>query len=149
MSNPNGNIKHGHHGTLTYARWKSMMQRCCNPSASNYPHYGGKGIAVWEPWRESFECFLADMGECAGPDMTLDRLDNSIGYRPDNCIWSTKAQQNRNRSHCVPLTHAGRTMNMADWAREIGMTPNALRMRLRLGWTVERALTTPTKARPT
>lgn len=44
--NKNGNLKHGGHGTLTYARWKSMMQRCYTKTASNYRYYGGIGISV-------------------------------------------------------------------------------------------------------
>lgn len=147
MSNPQGNIKHGHHGTLTYARWKSMLQRCCNPNASNYRYYGAKGVTVWDAWRESFEAFREDMGECPSSAMTLERLDNTIGYRPDNCIWMERSQQARNRSNCVHLTHAGRTMIVADWAKELGVSANALRQRLALGWSAERTLTTPIKRR--
>jgi len=33
--NKRGNPKHGGHGTLTYARWKSMMQRCYTTTAAN------------------------------------------------------------------------------------------------------------------
>lgn len=145
----NGNIKHGGHGTLTYARWKSMMQRCNNPKADNYPHYGGKGITVCERW-QSFAAFLTDMGECPSKLMTLDRIKNDHGYEPGNCRWATKAEQNANRpSHAVMLTHAGTTRSLSEWALAIGMTPNALQMRLRLGWSVERALTQPVKARTT
>lgn len=146
MTNYIGNIKHGGHGTLTYARWKSMMQRCHQPTATNFKHYGAKGIVVCDRWRD-FAQFLKDMGECPGREYTLDRLDNTKGYDPVNCRWATMAEQNRNRSHCVALTHAGRTMILRDWAAEIGITPNALAQRLYLGWSVERALTTPIKKR--
>ena len=145
--NPNGNIKHGGHGTLTYSRWKSMMQRCHNPNAENYLYYGAIGIAVCDQWRKSFPTFLADMGECPGKDWTVERLDNSVGYTPENCIWATKAQQNKNRSCCVEITFNGVTMNITDWANHVGMTPNALAMRLRLGWSIERAITQPIKSR--
>ena len=148
MSNAR-NSKHNGCGTLTYARWKSMIARCYQVNASNYKYYGAKGITVWEPWRKSFATFLADMGECPSRDMTVERLENEIGYRPDNCIWATKADQNKHRSHCVPLTYNDRTMNLADWAIEVGMSPNALAMRIRLGWSVERALTQPLKKRTT
>jgi hypothetical protein len=146
MSNPRGNIKHGGHGTLTYARWKSMMQRCHQPSATNFKNYGGNGIAVCERWHD-FVAFRADMGECPSKGETLDRIDNTKGYEPGNCRWATMAEQNRNRSSCIELTHAGRTMILRDWATEIGITPNALAQRLYLGWSVERALTTPIKKR--
>lgn len=143
--NPRGNIKHGGHGTPTYARWKSMMQRCNDSNADNFKHYGGKGISVCERWRD-FAAFRTDMGECKSGE-TLDRIDNSKGYEPGNCRWATMAKQNRNRSHCVEISFQGRTMILRDWAVEIGISPNALAQRLYLGWSVERALTTPLKKR--
>lgn len=146
MANPKGSLKHGGHGTLTYARWKSMMQRCYTESVSNYKYYGAKGITVCERWHD-FSTFRADMGECPGKEFTLDRIANSNGYEPGNCRWATKAAQNRNRSRCIDLTHQGRTMILRDWAAETGMSPNALAQRLYLGWSVERALTTPLKKR--
>jgi hypothetical protein len=80
---------------LTYKIWGSMRQRCENPNAENYPYYGGRGIAVCERWQK-FENFLADMGE--KPDgLSIDRIDNSKGYEPGNCRWTTSSEQNRNR----------------------------------------------------
>lgn len=147
--NPNGNRKHGGAGTLTYARWKSMIQRCTNPAATNFKHYGGSGIVVCERWRTSFEAFLADMGECPNKASTLDRIKNDKGYEPGNCRWATMAEQNRNRTHCVLLTHNGITQNITDWATTLGMRPQTLTERLRLGWSTERALTQPLKPRTT
>lgn len=144
--NANGNLKHGQHGTLTYARWKSMMQRCNDPKHARYAYYGGRGITVCERWQQ-YPAFLEDVGECPSTGMTLDRLKNDVGYEPGNCQWATKADQNRNRSHCVRLTHNGVTMNATDWALAVGMAPNTLLQRLYLGWSTERALTTPVKSR--
>lgn len=146
MANPYGNIKHGGCGTLTYARWKSMMARCHNPNATNYKYYGALGMAVCERWHD-FTSFLADMGECPARSMTLDRKENSKGYEPGNCQWATQAAQNKNRSHCVQLTFNGITQNASDWAALVGITPNALNQRLYLGWSIERALTQPLKKR--
>ena len=147
MSNPNGNVKHGGHGTLTYARWKSMMQRCHDPKHDAFYRYGAIGITVCERWQD-FASFLTDMDECPDKSMTLDRLKSERGYEPGNCRWATKAEQNRNRpSHAVMLTHAGETKSLTDWAAAIGMTANALRMRLQIGWSVEQALTTPLKGK--
>jgi len=87
------------------------------------------------------------MGCCPDRGMTLDRIDNRIGYEPGNCQWATMAAQNRNRSHNIELTHQGRTMILCDWAEEIGMSANALAMRIRLGWSTERALMQPLKSR--
>lgn len=143
--NQHGNIKHGGHGTLTYSRWKSMMQRCNDPKARNYPRYGGSGIKVCERWHD-FASFLADMGECPSKIHTVERLKGDVGYESPNCRWATKAEQSRNRpSFCVQLTYKGVTKNATDWATEMGISPNTLFMRIRLGWSTERALTAPLK----
>ena len=144
--NPNGNIKHGAHGTLTYARWRSMMQRCRVKSASNYKYYGALGITVCDRWL-NYSNFLADMSECPDKSLTLDRLDNSKGYEPGNCKWATQSDQNKNRRHCAYITYNGETKIMADWARQYGMSPNALAQRIYMGWELERALHLPLKSR--
>lgn len=142
-----GNVKHGLHGTLTYKRWKSMRRRCSESNTQKSKYYASKGIVVCERWHV-FENFLADMGECPNESMTLDRIDNLIGYQPGNCRWVNQREQNRNRSHCIDLTHNGKTMILVDWANEVGITPNLLRLRLfKLKWPVEKALSTPVKAK--
>lgn len=144
--NPNGNIKHGGHGTTTYKRWKAMLQRCTsNPEAEHFKNYAARGLTVCDRWRESFEAFRDDMGECPDSTMTLDRIDNERGYEPGNCRWATMAEQNLNRRSVLQLTHAGRTLCASQWAAELGMSANTLLMRLRNGWSTDRALTTPVK----
>jgi AraC-like DNA-binding protein len=62
---------------------------------------------------------------------------------PENCRWATRKQQHRNQRSNVWLTHNGRTLCVADWADKLGMSRSTLTMRLRRGWSVERALSTP------
>lgn len=137
---------HGGCGTLTYARWKSMMARCYNKNATNYQYYGAKGIAVCAKWH-SFSVFRSEMGECPDKSMTLDRVDSKKNYEPGNCRWVTQADQNRNRSYCVHITFNGDTKIVEDWAKLLNISANTLRQRLYLGWSVEKALTTPIKKR--
>ncbi|MBY0469146.1 MAG: hypothetical protein K2Q07_09240 [Burkholderiaceae bacterium] len=141
--NPHGNKKHGGSHSLTYRRWKSMRQRCLDPNSTSYAQYGGAGVTICARWVESFAAFLADMGECPDASMTLDRRDGSRGYEPDNCRWATRLEQNRNRATNTPITYQGRTMLVAEWAAELGFDANMLRQRLYLGWSVEKALSTP------
>lgn len=91
---------HGHTSrnakpTPTYISWDCMIQRCTNTNNVAYFNYGGRGITVCEEWLK-FENFLKDMGE-RPLGKTLDRLDNDLGYYPDNCKWSTKSEQELNK----------------------------------------------------
>lgn len=131
-----------------------MIQRCTNPGDQRYPNYGGRGIKVCQRWSESFVAFLRDMGDRPagkGPGgrslYSIDRIDNDGDYEPGNCKWSTNIEQHRRtrRSHMVGF--GGETKSIATWARERGMSPPTLLMRLRNGWPVERALTEPVRAK--
>ena len=82
--------------TPTRNTWRNMIDRCTNPNAWNYKYYGQRGITVCERWLESFENFLADMGE-RPKDLTLDRIDVEKGYEKTNCKWATWSEQQANK----------------------------------------------------
>lgn len=122
-----------------------MHDRCYNPNTRTYATHGARGIKVCKRWFK-FEHFYADMGP--RPDgMTLERKNNDGNYTPSNCCWATPKQQGRNRRSNRILEYNGRKQIVADWAREYGMPPLRLWQRLNRGWSVEKALTTPSLRR--
>jgi hypothetical protein len=46
------------------------------------------------------------------------------------------------------LTHDGVTQSITDWALDYGITPDTITRRLRIGWPVARAITTPIPSKP-
>lgn len=98
--------RHGHTNagkmSPTYTSWLAMRQRCENPKNARYSRYGGRGIKVCAHW-QSFDNFLADMGE-RPTGKTLDRFPNSDGdYERTNCRWATPSQQYATRKTHSPL----------------------------------------------
>ena len=91
------NRTHGMTNTPAWVSWKSMRDRCRNPNAPKFNHYGGRGIKVCPQW-ESFLVFLEDMGE-RPVNTTLDRVDVNGMYEPSNCRWATHKEQRENRRH--------------------------------------------------
>lgn len=86
-------------GTPTYRSWQGMIQRCTNPNNPRWLDYGGRGIGVCEKWK-NFSNFLDDMG-VRPVGKSLDRKDNSLGYYPENCRWSSPIEQ---QNTIIPLT---------------------------------------------
>jgi hypothetical protein len=130
----------------TYRSWEHMIDRCYNEKHPHYERYGGRGIVVCDRWRKSFDAFLEDMGE--RPDnKTIDRINNDMGYDPGNCRWSTMQEQNRNKSNGTTLEHQGQSMSVTEWAEKLDIPRQVIFGRLKVGWTTERALTTPVRFR--
>lgn len=133
---------HGMHKTTEWRVWVAMKDRCTNPKTPAWKDYGGRGITVCQEWLDSFAAFYRDMGP-RPPNRTLDRLNNDKGYNPSNCAWRTQKEQHNNRRSNRHLTLNGRTMTMSQWAEEIGIEVRTLHARLKIGWSVEKALTQP------
>lgn len=129
---------HGMTKTPIFTVWINMQQRCMNPNHKSYKDYGGRGIEVCNRWLESFENFLADMGE-APEGMSIERNDVDGNYEPGNCRWATSEEQGNNRRTNRFVVHEGKTQTIAQWAEELGMSRQALRYRLDHGWSIKEA----------
>ncbi len=125
---------HGKSRTLLYTTWCAIVKRTTNPKSKAFKNYGGRGIRICDAWRSSFEKFAQDMG--AKPVGTsLERIDNDGPYSPENCVWATRAQQARNKRTNVTITHAGKTLCIADWAELLGIPSPTIYTRIKSGLT--------------
>ncbi len=146
-----GRITHGHaikrKTTPTWRSWHAMRTRCFTKGHPSNQQYGARGITVCERWRDSFENFLADMGERPA-GKTLDRINNDGNYEPGNCRWATAAQQNQNSRNAKlshekaeqmrELSRAG--VSYSEIGRRFGVSvPVARAAVLGIGWSKESA----------
>ena len=102
--------------TPEYMSWQSMKDRCTNPNANGYEHYGGRGIKVCDEWSDTktgFINFLRDMGERLF-GTTLDRINVNGNYEPTNCRWADNVTQANNKRHRKDSIYPGVTYNKAN-----------------------------------
>lgn len=130
--------------TSTYTSYSMMIDRCSNENGSNFEYYKGRGITVCDRWLESFENFLADMGE-RPEGLTLERIENEKGYCQENCRWASRKEQANNRRSNRIIEFDGQKLNVSQWAEKIGVKNSLIADRIRFGWPLEKALTTPVK----
>lgn len=128
-----------------YNSWQAMRKRCMNPNDPAYPRYGGRGIQICQRWN-SFECFLFDMGP--RPDgLQIERINNNLGYSPENCKWATPLEQSNNKRNNRNISWNGKTLSLSGWARETGLSREAIKSRINEGWPIDRALSQPVRQR--
>lgn len=88
-----------------------------------------------------FQCFKA---LSKSEQYQVEEIDK--GYEPCNCHWVTMKEQNRNTRRTHYLTYNGQTKPLTDWADERQIPRATLDARInKLGWSVEKALTTEVK----
>ena len=139
--------KHGMIHSKVYKSWAHMKERCLNPKAKDYKNYGGRGIAVCEEWQK-FELFYEwAMANGYRDGLTIERKDNNGNYEPGNCKWADVVAQNNNKRNNRMIAYQGKKMNLSQWAGVLQIKYKTLHGRLACGWSVERALETPTRHR--
>ncbi len=120
------NLKHGMSYSQEYRAWVSAKSRCYLPTHKNYATYGGRGITMFDGWKEDFSAFFAYVGPAPSPKHTLDRIDPDGDYVPGNVRWATQQEQNNNRRDTIMVHVHGEDISLADLARKHGLIYGSL-----------------------
>ena len=121
------NTKHGCAARSGVSRlyniWGGIVQRCSNKNNPEYRIYGGRGICICEEWKRDFREFKKwAEGHGYQNDLTIDRIDNNLGYSPENCRFVTrKEQQNNLRSTIKYIFKNGDVLTLSDISEKTGI----------------------------
>ena len=104
-----------------------------NPNCKRYKDYGGRGIKICDRWLGYYglQNFIDDMGPTPTDEKlpsgrsiwTIDRIDNSKGYSPDNCRFVSPKSNSRNRRNTKHLTIKGETKCVTEWCEILAISP--------------------------
>lgn len=115
--------------------YSSMIGRCYKKNNGAYNDYGAKGITVCKEWvedRQKFYDWAIKSGFKYEPDkngrnkLTLDRIDTTKGYSPDNCRWITNEEQANNKKMNVVIEVNGEKIHLRQLAKDLNMNFNTL-----------------------
>jgi hypothetical protein len=130
-----------------YNIWRGVKRRCLNHNYHHYQNYGGKGIRICDEWLkyENFEEWALANGY--SDNLTIERLDSNGDYCPENCVWADRIEQNNNTSRNHYAEWNGGAYTIAELSKISGIKQNTLLYRIRRGWSVDKAMNTPTLKR--
>lgn len=138
--------KHGESKTPLFNVWSGMLKRCRLKSRKDYHRYGGRGIKVCGRWHE-YSNFRADMKVAYDrhrrrySTTILERLDNNLGYFPENCTWVTAKESARNRRSTRFILVGRKRRTLTEWAVLTNTPVETIKTRLdRLGWSPREAV---------
>lgn len=135
--------------TRLYHIWSDMKHRCYYKSNDNYKDYGERGITICSEWLlDNTNFFKWALANGYSDNLTIDRIDSSKGYSPENCRWVDLYVQNNNRRTVKQIEYHSETHSLSEWSRILKINRKTLEDRIyKSGWSIEKAFETPVKRR--
>lgn len=113
-------VKKGEKYLRLYHAWCAMRKRC-GENNHDYKDYGARGIKVCDEWLNDYNTFKQwslDNGfddNLTGLEQSLDRIDVNGNYCPENCRWTDKFTQARNKTNTIYLEMDGIKKPLVEW----------------------------------
>lgn len=105
-----------------YSIWINMKTRCYNPKTPLFKNYGGRGIGVCDEWRSNFGAFCNwALANGYSASLSIDRINNDLGYFPENCRWATSKEQCDNRRNTLLFDCYGEKKTLKDICNICGL----------------------------
>lgn len=129
--------RHGDCNTRLYRIWCGMLSRCNYKQHRGYSYYGGRGVTVCDKWKDFVEFKSWAIHNGYEDNKTIDRKDNDKNYSPENCKWSTRSEQDYNRTVTIICTIKGENLNTKQVFEKYGISKKILYYRISRGMTDE------------
>lgn len=121
---------------------RNMIRRCYEYNND----YKNRGIKVCDEWltprigTANFINWAINNGYKS--NLSIDRIDNNGDYSPNNCRWSTAAEQQRNRRDNIKING----LVLIDYLKSIGREEDYDTIRYRIStmhWSIEDSINKP------
>ena len=109
-----------------------MLLRCYDKDDRDYRFWGAKGITICDEWlndRKKFEDWALANGYA--DNLTIDRIDSSKSYSPDNCRWITASENCKWKSTTNVITVNGITDSGRGWSSRLDCSVNRVNRMIR------------------
>lgn len=131
-----------------YGIYNGIKKRCYNKNEVRYKDYGGRGIKMADEWcepRRGFDEFVEwSIKNGYADDLSIDRIDVNGDYCPENCRWVTMKEQSGNTRQTRWVEYKGEKIQLYKLCERLSISYDTVHDRIyKRGWTVEKALETP------
>ena len=118
--------------------FKLMKKRCYDSKDKSYRWYGEKGIKICDEWLYNPIAFVEwALLNGYSNELTIDRIDSSKDYSPENCQWISIEQNSRKDKKCNFITIDGITLSGRQWSKKIKKSVNYVNTYIRMHGTDE------------
>lgn len=135
--------KHGDSGSRPNRIFRAIHWR--GSKKSNIKHYSSKGITVCDEWKDYLNFKEWALSNGYNDSLVIDRINNSEGYSPHNCRWSSPHVNAINRDVVKDVEYKGEIYKLPELLLKLGVykSRGAIYSRRRRGFSIEEAIKKP------